>query len=203
MIDLRRLERIELHPKPLLQRLIARLLLTPNYRQPWSPTKIVVEGIERVPSGGGAILVMNHTDRYNYWPFQYALCRDGRGYTATWVKGKYYENAFLGWFMDATNNIPIPSRGYVLTKDFQRAIGRVPTDAEYAALKALTDGAPGAIDERAAIEAGGEAVARLIDSPVADGERWLASFERRFEAMMARVVELNRQALALGLHLLI
>ena len=34
--------------------------------------------------------------------------RESLGYTATWVKGKYYENKFMGALMDAMNNIPLP-----------------------------------------------------------------------------------------------
>ena len=36
------------------------------------------------------IFAMNHTDRYNYVPFQYGLWQEKDRFTATWVKGKYY-----------------------------------------------------------------------------------------------------------------
>ena len=77
--------------------------------------------------GRSTILAMNHTDRYNYWPFQFQLWRQGRGFTATWVKGKYYENPFIAAFMDANNNIPLPSRGYVITTRFREADMRLYT----------------------------------------------------------------------------
>lgn len=202
MIDLARLERITLSPRPLGQRVVGALLIGVNYRIPGRRTHVVIEGRERIPVGGGAIFVMNHTDRYNYWPFQYALWKQGIGFTATWVKGKYYENPVLGWFMDACNNIPLPSKGYVLTKDFQRAMGRLPHDDEYAALKQFVDGQ---LDPAAARARGGEGAAaflacRFDDSPTGS---YLDSLERRYDAMMRRVVELSRQALALGLDLLI
>ncbi len=201
MIDQARLDAIHLHNRPLLQRIFGWLLLTPNYRFPLSPTRIHLEGTEHIPRGGGAVFVMNHTDRYNYWPFQYALWRQGLGYTATWVKGKYYENSFLGWFMDAANNIPIPSKGYVMIKDFAALHGRVPSDPEYAALKLAIHGGP----EDTARKEGGPAVAALLDRSWPDTPTctYAASLEARFLRMMQRVVEINREALAMGLNLLI
>lgn len=202
MIDLAHLERIRLSPRPWLQRLVGTMYLTPNYRLPGRSTRIVLEGREHLPRERGAILVMNHTDRYNYWPLQYQMWREGLGFTATWVKGKYYEHPAMAWFMDAANNIPMPSRGYVLTKDFQQAAGRVPSDAEYAALKRLSEGQ---LDEDGARSEGGEAVARLLDRRWEDAPsgRWADSFEGRFAAMMRKVLALNEAALAKGLHVLI
>lgn len=199
MLDLRRLQAIRLNPRPLFQRAVGWLFLGPNYSWPLSPTRITLEGEEQLPRGG-AILVMNHTDRYNYWPFQYALWRRGLGYTATWVKGKYYENALLARFMDAGNNIPIPSKGYVISKDFLAHAGRLPEPAEYAALRRVADGKLGPGEEMP------PAVAALLAGGPAGGfpaPDYLASLEGRFSAMMARVVEINQEALQMGLHLLI
>jgi 1-acyl-sn-glycerol-3-phosphate acyltransferase len=202
MIDLDRLNQIALRPRPIGQLLTGWLFLTPNYSFPGRRTRIVVEGEEHLPTGGGAIFVMNHTDRYNYWPFQYRLWRLGRGHTATWVKGKYYESRALAWFMDWAGNIPMPSRGYLVTVDFRHAVGRVPSDAEYAALKRLADGT---LDEAAARAEGGEAVARFLDGPWTDAPsgRWSDSIEARFAAMMRKVVDINRRALDVGLNLLV
>lgn len=210
MIDLKRLERIHLRPRPLGQILFANLLLWPNYNLPLHRTRITLTGAEHVPRGGGAVFVMNHTDRYNYWPFQYQLYRRGLGFTATWVKGKYYENALMGRFMDAMNNIPIPSKGYLLTKDFQAHAGRPPTDEEYRVLKrhceSDREGRSGpALDDlsvEAAAHAGGTQVAGLL-AAYADQGGYAASLRRRFTALMERVVAINLEALRGGLNLLI
>lgn len=198
-IDQERLDRIHLSPRPLGQIVFANLLLWPNYNLPWRRTRITLEGAEHLSTGGGAVIVMNHTDRYNYWPFQYTLYRRGLGFTATWVKGKYYEHPLLASFMDATNNIPIPSKGYLLTKDFQARHRRPPRDEEYAALKRYCDGEQGA-DEAA--RAGGAAVAALLAGFPGEGG-YRQALRQRFTAMMARVVEINQQALRDGLNLLI
>jgi len=182
MLDQKRLDAVRLQTKPLAQRVFGSLVLLPNFRNPLRPTRIVLEGKENIPAQGGSIFVMNHTDRYNCWPFQFQLWREGFGFTATWVKGKYYENPAMGWFMDVNNNIPIPSKGYVLTKDFEAKHGRVPSNAEYAEIKTYLD------------DKGSSAL-------VAEGYR--DEFAARFEAMMKRVVELNHEAFRLKLNLLI
>ena len=119
--------------------MVANLGLALDYRFP-KRSEIVIEGKERLPPDGGAFLAMNHTDRYNYWPLQYAMYRAGLPFTATWVKGKYYENRYVGAFMDSTNNIPTPSRGYVITTEFRKAVGRPPREDEYRLLRDLVDG---------------------------------------------------------------
>jgi 1-acyl-sn-glycerol-3-phosphate acyltransferase len=201
VIDLARLNRIHLERRPLGQKIVANLFLGLNYNWPGKRTGIRLEGTEHLPPNGGAIFVMNHTDRYNYWPFQYKLYREGFGFTATWVKGKYYESDALGWFMDKTNNIPLPSKGYVFARDFKDALRRVPSDAEYAALKSYLDGKT-TRDE--AIRAGGDGVAAFLARPWPDGGGdYARSLEARFRAMMERVVAINQQALKTGLNLLI
>ncbi len=199
MIDQQRLERIHLDPKPWFQRVIATFMLMPNYNNPFGRTRIILEGEENIPRKTGCIFVMNHTDRYNYWPFQYKLYRRKLGFTATWVKGKYYENNAMGWFMDTANNIPLPSKGYVLTKDFQAKSGRKPTDEEYAALKRHTDGV---IDRAEAEKQGGDGVRAFLAKDWPEGD-YALDLETRFRAMMLRVVEICREGMDKGLHLLI
>jgi 1-acyl-sn-glycerol-3-phosphate acyltransferase len=200
MIDQARLDAIHLSPVPRVQKIFATLGLMPNYNWPGRRTNIILEGTENVPREGGSVFVMNHTDRYNYWPFQYALWRHKLGYTATWVKGKYYENPLMAWFMDVNNNIPIPSKGYVLTKDFQSAEGRPPENVEYTALKQYADGK---LDRKEAMRQGGPRVAAFLNRPWGANEDYAVDLERRFRAMMQRVVEINKESLDAGLNLLI
>ena len=102
------LDRVRLSAKPLGQRLVANLMLSWDYRVP-KRTEIILEGTQHIPETGGAFLAMNHTDRYNYWPLQYRMYRLGLPFTASWVKGKYFESRALARFLQATNNIPLPS----------------------------------------------------------------------------------------------
>ena len=201
MIDLDKLNRLTVSPSAFGQRFVAKIFLWPNYSFPLKPTRIVMEGEENLPRGKPVVFVMNHTDRYNYWPFQYQLLKDGFGLTCPWVKGKYYESKALACFLDACNNIPLPSKGYVMTKDFQGALGRLPKEPEYAALKKLIDGV---FSPEQASGTGGEAVLQFLSQPVpGEAASYAESLEARFTAMMRRVVELSRDGMAKGHHILI
>lgn len=195
MLDLDRLKRVKLRRVPYGQLLVAKCGLAVDYRLPRA-TEIVLEGTDKLPETP-VVFAMNHTDRFNYWPFQYQLYRQGHGYTATWVKGKYYEQAFVGWFMDRCNNIPVPSRGYVITTQFRAEAKRVPMREEYRLLRDLVDGNR-TLDDPLPADAT-DAVRDFIGR--AD---FLVRFERLFNDMMDEVVRLNRYAFGeLGLHLLV
>lgn len=205
MLDLARLERIRLSARPRFQRVVAYALLTPNYELPPRVT-IELEGADRVPDEP-VVFAMNHTDRYNYWPFQYVWWRRRGRFTATWVKGKYYENALVGKFMELTNNIPTVSRGYLITKDFLTTLRRRPSDAEYQALRALVDAAargeerePDPMVPRALLETPRDILGRRFDP---SRERYAFAMDALFRRMMRRFVELNEEASRLGLDLLI
>jgi 1-acyl-sn-glycerol-3-phosphate acyltransferase len=194
MLDLARLRRIKLSRRPLGQVVVGNLGLALDYRFP-RRTEIVIEGAENIPAKGGAFLAMNHTDRYNYWPFQYQMYRLGLPFTATWVKGKYYENNWVGAFMDSTNNIPMPSRGYVITTEFRKAAGRPPSEKEYRVLRDLVDGRRGAEDPLPE-DAGAEL--REFLSPAGNAKsaaEFLRRFDQLFDSMIREVVELNRRAI--------
>ena len=188
VLDLARLERVNLHRTPWGQLVVAEILRL-DYRFP-RRTEIVLEGTEHLQPRQSYILAMNHTDRYNYWPLQYQLHREGRGFTATWVKGKYYQNPFIAAFMDAMNNIPLPSRGYVITTRFRETVGRVPTAEEYRALRDLADAT--------AAEA-----APALSRVIGDVKEFLRDFAKVFDRMIDEVMRLNRRALELGQHLLV
>jgi 1-acyl-sn-glycerol-3-phosphate acyltransferase len=194
LLDLQRLQRIKLATRPKGQVVVANLGLWLDYRLP-KRSEIVIEGKERLPPGGGAFLAMNHTDRYNYWPLQYAMYRAGLPFTATWVKGKYYENNLVGRFMDSTNNIPTPSRGYVITTEFRKAAGRPPKEEEYRVLRDLVDG------KRAPSEPLPEGSSSEIAGFIGqDATPFLEGFNQLFDQMIREVIELNRRAVE-ELHL--
>ena len=121
------LDEAYLSPIPHVQIFFGRFFLLPLYFV--KKLKITVEGIENIPNEP-VIFAMNHTDRYNYWPFQFYIWRNRKKYgikhpyTATWVKGKYYENRWVAKFMKLTGNIPVPSKGYLIAKDFVDFFGK-------------------------------------------------------------------------------
>jgi 1-acyl-sn-glycerol-3-phosphate acyltransferase len=184
VLDLDRLRRIKLSDRPLGQRIVANLGLSIDFRFP-RKTEVVLENEEWLPQDGGCFLAMNHTDRYNYWPLQYKMYRRGLPFTATWVKGKYYENSVMARFMDLTNNIPIPSRGFVLITEFRKQTSRVPSDAEYRLLKRLADN-PQLREEDDAI---------LRKAMGQSASTFGAHCQAVFDEMIDEVIALNRQAL--------
>lgn len=205
MLDLDRLHRIRLKAKPVFQRVVAYALLAPNYELP-PRVRIEFEGTDNVPDEP-VILAMNHTDRYNYWPFQYAWWRRRGRFTATWVKGKYYESEWVGRFMEMTNNIPTVSRGYLITKDMMATLGRRPSDEEYQALRELVNAAahgearePDPRVPEVLLERPRDILGRRFD-PASEG--YGEAIDQLFRAMMRRFVDLNEEAASLGLDLLI
>ena len=184
---------LRLSAKPRVQIFLGHTLLRASYAVP-RRAEIVIEGTENVPKDRTVFFAMNHTDRYNYWPFQYGMWKRGLRFTATWVKGKYFENPWMRRFMIATNNIPLPSRGYVISTGFRDAERRAPDAAEYRVLRDLADGVAG--DAEVAVAS--DAVKRFI----AGGG--LLRFEETFRFMMGEIVRLNRDALfKLGLDVLV
>ena len=190
MLDLARLQRIRLHPRPAGQRRVADLLGL-NYRL--AGVEVVVDGLEHMPKGRPFFVAMNHTDRFNYFGLQWYLIRTRDQYFASWAKGKYYEKAFSSWFLENTNNIPLPSRGYVIATEFRRCIGRAPQGQEYRLLRDLAD-LHIQVDDPA-VSAGGADLARFIGAVGGDpGEH----VESLFTAMAREVARLTQEALDLG-----
>jgi 1-acyl-sn-glycerol-3-phosphate acyltransferase len=198
MLDLALYDRIRLNTRPPVQRLIADGFLRFNYRK----VDLQVEGMENIPDHP-VIYAMNHTDNFNYWPFQYSLHVRKKRYTAAWVKGKNFEHPAVSAFMRYTNNIPIASRGYLITRDFIATMRRRPTDDEYRAIRdAVNHDAPipeGAVP-RELTHTPRDMMGRRFDPA---RESYPTALDQLFRTMMRRFLELNAHALAIGLDLLV
>jgi len=197
MLDLALYDRIDLRTRPWSQRGLAESFLRFDYRK----IDLVVEGVENLPSSP-VILALNHTDDFSYWPFQYYLHKHFGCYAACWVKGKNFEGAALSLFMRVMNNIPIASRGYLLTRDFLSTVGRRPTDAEYRVLRdALNAGEP------VAEGVPQELLSRprdILGRPFEPArEHYVEAMDGLFNTMMGHFVRLNEHALEIGLHVLV
>ncbi len=207
MLDIARLNRIQLVRYPRLQWFVGQVLRINYGFLPGVEARL--ENMERIPDEP-VIFAMNHTDRYNYFPFQYLLWRHFNRFTATWVKGKYYENAFVGWFMEQTNQLPTISRGYLITKDFALVMQRPPSDAEYAELRRWVDeafagrGADRNPDyERipdAILTQPRDVLGYTFDPKKED---YASAINSAFRLMMRRFVALNEQVPEIGLDMLI
>ena len=197
-------------PRPPFQRLAGNLLLLPQYRI-FPGVDVRFEGYEEhVPKDQRVIFAMNHTDRYNYFPFQFRLWKQHQRYTATWVKGKYYENPLVSGFMELTAQIPVPSRGYLIARDFLSATGRKPSPEEYEAIRLMlerqTRGEPVSLDElthelpEALLRQPRSMLGRPFDPTRED---YFEAIRDTFAQMMGHFVRLNEQALAKDLEIII
>ena len=186
MIDAAYLDKIKLTTRPLGQRVVANFLLQPNYSL-LAKVEIEIENSERIPRGESVIFAMNHTDRFNYWPFQYKLLRMREfPFTTVWVKAKYYKNAFLAKGLDLCNLIPVPSMGYLIEEYYRKTFNRRMDRSLYRAVKDLIDGR---------IDGAGPQERAAIEALQAMGEHFAEFIRGQYEAVMEKVAELSRTAL--------
>ena len=196
-IDFNHLRKLSLKTFPWGQIITATSFLMPNYNV-FSRVKIEIEGTENIPTDDTVIFAMNHTDRYNYWPFQYKLWRMRRGFpkTTTWVKGDYYKNPLLAKFFNWTNNIPVPSRGYLISEDFHRIVKEKITRFEYRVLRDIVEGKKKARDIGDEVT---ENIKKVLEYPRTlfnDIEIPYAEYvEGCYRHLMAKVADVNLQAL--------
>lgn len=186
MIDIEYLKKIKLVSQPFGQKIVAHCLLLPNYRL-FAKVDIQIENAERIPRGESVIFAMNHTDRFNYWPFQYKLLKMREfPFTTVWVKAKYYKNAFLAKGLDLCNLIPVPSMGYLIEEFYRKRFNHKMDKGLYRAVKDMIDGriAGAGPQERAAVEA-----------IQAMGEQFAEFIRGYYEEVMEKVAELSRIAL--------
>lgn len=164
MVDEEHLKRVKISARPVGQVSMAHLLRV-TYTLP-SKTHIEIEGLDNIPTDKGVMFALNHTDRYNYWPFQYELWRRKHPrMTMAWVKARYYESPALGFFFDLCNNLPLPSRGYIILKDAFSVLNRKMTDDEYRVVRDFTDGK---IGQEQAMELASADVRTLLTKPRGD-----------------------------------
>jgi len=156
---------------------------------------IVFENLERIPHDEPVIFAMNHTDRYNYLPFMVPLWYDYRN-IAPWVKGKYYQNAAVGKFLDITGCIPVPSRGYIITKDFQMMMHRRPPKTDY---RLLRDWVDGKITADAFFATAGDTLTQYVSTPHGEFEPerqpYPAFIQNRYRRFMRLVTDVSITAL--------
>ncbi len=208
MLDLPRLKRIRLMKRPIGQVFFGHTVLTPNYNL-LPGIDIQIEGIEKIPNEP-VIYAMNHTDRFNYFPFMYKMWKLEERYITVWVKGKYYENPVVATFMELTSNLPTVSRGYIITKDFALTMGRRPTEAEYDTLRSVVNKEAAPNEDSSTVDLS-EVPRDLLHTPRnilgvdfdPNRQSYAAGINEVFDAMMRQFVRLNERSFELGLDLLV
>ncbi|MBA2662728.1 MAG: 1-acyl-sn-glycerol-3-phosphate acyltransferase [Bradymonadaceae bacterium] len=214
MLTLDVMNNIRLSRRPIGQVAMATLVLGPNFNFPLRRTRITLEGIENLPKDEPVILAMNHTDRYNYWPFQYRLWRDHKRFTTTWVKGKYFNNKAIERFMVSMANVPVPSRGYLISADAINLLDRPLSEEAYRLLRDALDA--GESNTRMVREAAADRgvlgeVLSVFDTARnmlgldfdPNRQSYFEAMGELFDRMMDRFIQLNFEAFDLGLSILV
>jgi 1-acyl-sn-glycerol-3-phosphate acyltransferase len=186
MVDIEYLKRIKLVTNPIGQELIGHLFLGPNFNL-FAKVNIRIENPERIPRGENVIFAMNHTDRFNYWPFQYKMWRmKDLPWTTVWVKGKYYRNRLLAKGLDWCNLIPVPSMGYLIEEFFMKKTRRRIATDEY---RVIRDVVEGKYDANESVPESAVQTMWLL------GENFTEYIRDYYEAVMERVAALSCYAL--------
>lgn len=185
MVDLEYLNNINLVNYSKVQKFVGRFFLGPNYHLLYD-VDIRLENDHRIPRDENVIYAMNHTDRFNYWPFQYKLWRMEIPETTVWVKGKYYRNPLIAKGLDLCNLIPVPSMGYLIQEFYRRKHNKSMDRNLYRTVKDTVDGKEGEA------YASGEKFEE-IDNIF--GESFVPFIRDYYEKIMEKVAELTSNAL--------
>jgi 1-acyl-sn-glycerol-3-phosphate acyltransferase len=85
------------------------------------------------------LFAMNHSHYYDFMPSRKALTDQAGIQTVTFVKARAYQNRLEGAYISTMGNIPLVSRGYLISADFAQVHGRRPTEHEYRTLREHID----------------------------------------------------------------
>jgi 1-acyl-sn-glycerol-3-phosphate acyltransferase len=185
MVDLEYLKRIKLVSYSVAQKFIGTFFLGPNYNL-FAHVDIRIENHDRIPRDENVIYAMNHTDRFNYWPFQYKLWRMNIPETTVWVKGKYYRNPILARGLDFCNLIPVPSMGYLIQEFYRKRYHRAMDRDVYRRVKDAVDDKQEDIREHAK---------KLAETAALMGDTFVTFMRDYYEKIMERVAEISNIAL--------
>ncbi|MEE4262338.1 MAG: lysophospholipid acyltransferase family protein [Desulfobacteraceae bacterium] len=196
MVNLKFLDNINLVTSPWGQKFMAHAVLGPNYHL-FARVKIKMEHIENIPKGEPVIFAMNHTDRFNYWPFQYKLwSTKDYPFTTVWVKGTYFNNKILGQLLKLCNTFPVPSKGYLIREQFKKTYRRTTTRDEYRMIKDVLDNKISLPDVlHSATREVRDLLSENWDRMSHAGASFLQFIENNYYAMMERVAQLSISAL--------
>ena len=101
-----------------------------------------VEGLENLPDHP-CIVATNHTHNYDFLPLRYLFYKHRKVLLSTWIKARAWQNPMMINYLSYTGNVPLASRGYVISGDFKQVFGRKPSDEEYRVLRDhLDEGSP-------------------------------------------------------------
>ncbi len=171
-------------------------LIAAVMRLPGRRVQFVVEGFEWLPSGP-VLFATNHTHRHDWVAMRWVCYRRGRS-LVNWVKPRSYDVQWRATFLDVTGNIPLASRGWILSADFDEVHDRPPSEEEYRTLRSHLDhGLP--LPDEGVYAALQERRRDLLGRPFDPArETWREAVEALFAAMMEATLARTRVLLSAG-----
>lgn len=167
---------------------------------PGRSVRFEIDGLAELPRRP-VLLAMNHTHWLDWIALRWA-CFRGRRFQGNWVKPRTYEE---GWtrFLDATGNVPVVSRGYLIAADVRALEDRAPTEDEYRALRDHLDTGSALPDSPLyrRIQSEPRDLLGLRFDP--DERPWRATMEVLFEQMMQATLGQTRRLIDQGMDLAI
>lgn len=111
----------------------------------WGGVRVEIEDFPQLD--GPVLFTMNHSHYFDFLQSRAAMDHQKGVRTASFVKYRAFQNRVDGAYMRLMGNIPIASRGYLISADFAQVNGRKPDEAEYRVLRDHVDGAGPLPDE--------------------------------------------------------
>ena len=207
----RYLENRTLHPRPWAHSALVEGFVRWTFAFP-RKTRVRIENLAHLPQDRPAIVVMNHTNIYNYVPFLAQLYWEYRADPqwpfpayGFWAKARFFHQPLAGRFLTACNVLPLPSRGYLISKDFKDSCGRAPNHSQYRLLRDLVDGT---VDRADFLRQADEALRAFVTKPHnqfdPDRQAYADFIEQQYERLMGLVMRISEQALLKqGINILI
>ena len=136
IIGLRELERVDPRPNPLVWWATDKALWL--MQQVYGGVRVELEGT--IPDlREPVLLAMNHSHYYDFMPSRHALWRQLGFKSITFTKARAYQNRLEGLFVKGIGNVPLVSRGYLISADFAVVHGRKPSEEEYRLVREHVD----------------------------------------------------------------
>ena len=85
------------------------------------------------------LYAMNHSHYFDFMQSRRALWMQHRVQTSTFVKTRAFQNRVEGAYMKLMGNIPLVSRGYLISADYAELFGDKPDEATYRVLRGHLD----------------------------------------------------------------
>lgn len=135
IVGLRELARVEPRPQPFVWWATDKALWL--MQQLYGGVQVRLEQPPRFPEP--VLFAMNHSHYFDFMPSRRALWDQLGVRTVTFVKARAYQNRLEKPYLKRIGNIPLISRGYVISADFAHVHGRKPSEEEYRQLREHID----------------------------------------------------------------